>query len=171
MINVVELDYNPTRDSARIIHENFKPLKKNNTELLTAIIIDDSLDIVELFSDFLEMQGIKILGKGYNAKDAVELYEKLRPDVVFLDIMMPDYDGFYALDGIRKINQSAKVMMVTEDLRQETADNLDKYESIALVYKPFDFDTIMQVLDELMRSDFVDSMAFQGSTMTIMKKQ
>jgi len=62
-------------------------------------------------------------------------------------------------------------MMVTADLRQETADKLDTYDSIALVYKPFDFDTIMQVLDELVRSDYVDSLAFQGSTMTILKKQ
>jgi two-component system chemotaxis response regulator CheY len=154
----------------KIIHDNLKPPEKKSG-LLTAIVVDDSIDIVELFGDFLGMQGIDIVGKGYNGKDAVELYEKFRPDVVFLDIMMPEYDGFYALDNIRKINEHAKVMMVTADLRQETADKLDKYDSIALVYKPFDFDNIMQTLDTLMKSGLVDSMAFQGSTMTILKKQ
>ncbi len=159
-----------TRDGIKIIHDHFKALKKNNTELLKAIVVDDSLDIVELFGDFLEMQGIKVVGKGYNGKDAVELYEKLRPDVVFLDIMMPEYDGFYALDNIRKINEHAKIMMVTADLRKETADKLDEYDSIALVYKPFDFDNIMQTLDTLMRSGLVDSIAFQGSTISYITK-
>jgi DNA-binding response OmpR family regulator len=152
-----------TKDGIKVIDDHFKGLKKNKMDPLTAIVIDDNLDIVELFCDYLELEGIKIVGKGYDGKDAAELYEKLRPDVVFLDIMMPEYDGFYALDNIRKINEHAKVMMVTGDLRKETEDKLDNYDSIALVYKPFNFDVIMQELDILMHSSVVGSMSFQES--------
>ena len=159
-----------TKDGIGMIHDHFKALKNNKPGPLTALVVDDSLDIVELFCEFLEMQGIHVIGKGYDGKDAVTEYEKLHPDVVFLDIMMPEYDGFYALDNIRRINKHAKVMMVTADLRKETADKLDTYDSIALVYKPFDFDNIMQTLDTLMQSDHVDSMAFQGATISYITK-
>ena len=142
----------------------------NKDSSWTAIVVDDSEDIVELFSEFLEIKGVKVLAKGYNGKDAHELYKKFKPDVVFLDIMMPQYDGFYALKKIREEEPHAKIMMVTADLRAETAEKLEGLDSIALVYKPFDFDKIMQTLDKLMKSNNVDSMAFQGSTITYFKK-
>jgi two-component system chemotaxis response regulator CheY len=160
-----------TKDGMKIVQDHYKALKNDTPVPLNAIVIDDNFDIVELFCEFLEMQGIKIVGRGYNGKDAEDLYEKSRPDVVFLDIMMPDYDGFYALDNIRRINPRAKVMMVTADLRKETADKLDTYDSISLVYKPFDFDNIMKQLDILMQPTNVDGMAFQGSTISMLKKQ
>ena len=53
--------------------------------IITSIVIDDDLDTVELFSEYLEIKGIHVVGKGYDGKEAVELYQKLKPDVIFLD--------------------------------------------------------------------------------------
>ena len=44
---------------------------------ITAIVIDDDLDTVELFCEHLELKGIQVIGKGYNGKEAVELYQNI----------------------------------------------------------------------------------------------
>nr|TBR08907.1 MAG: response regulator [Candidatus Nitrosotenuis sp.] len=118
---------------------------------LTAIIVDDDYNTVVTFTDILEFNGIRVVGTGYTGKDAVKMYEKLRPNVVFLDVMMPKpHDGFYALENIRKINPNATVIMITADLTVETEDRLQNLCAHAIVYKPFDIKKILQILDEMM---------------------
>jgi chemotaxis response regulator CheB len=56
------------------------------------VVIDDDKETIQLFSDLLSSNGIKVVGKGYNGQDAVFLFQKLKPDVLFLDILMPVYD-------------------------------------------------------------------------------
>ena len=65
---------------------------------------DDNEDIVYSMTELLEIYGIDVVGKGYNGLEAVELFEKFSPDVVLLDLMMPQYDGLYALRKIREIS-------------------------------------------------------------------
>ncbi|TBR23274.1 MAG: response regulator [Candidatus Nitrosotenuis sp.] len=118
---------------------------------LTAIIVDDDYNTVVTFTDFLQFNGIRVVGTGYAGKDAVKMYEKLRPGVVFLDVMMPKpYDGFYALENIRKLNPDAVVIMVTADLTEQTEDRLRQLRASAIVYKPFDIKKILQILDGLL---------------------
>jgi len=112
---------------------------------IEVLVINDDFDTVELFSEFLMIKGISVVGKGYNGKEAVELYQKLKPDIVFLDIMMPRYDGFYALDGSRKIDPRAKLIMITADLTSNTADRLEKLQ-VPFIYKPYEIDDILAVI-------------------------
>jgi len=107
--------------------------------LVTSIIVDDDFDTVEVFSEYLELSGINVVGKGYNGKDAVDLYQKLKPDVVFLDVLMPDYDGFYALKKIRQLDHDAKIIMVTASLTAQTSDELKDLNASAIIYKPYDW--------------------------------
>ena len=114
--------------------------------MTTAIVIDDDVDTVDVFCDYLEIKKVQVLGKGYNGKAAVEIYEKLRPDIVFLDLMMPEYDGIYALENIRKIDPDAKIVIVTADLREDTAKKLAKLKPTSVFIKPYDIDKISQVI-------------------------
>jgi DNA-binding response OmpR family regulator len=117
----------------------------------TAIVIDDDLDTVELFCEYLELKGIRVIGKGYDGREAVELYQKLRPHIVFVDIMMPHYDGFYAAEEIRKVDPDAKIIMITADLTSDTAHRLEELQ-IPAIYKPYEFDDIMTTVSKLMQS-------------------
>ncbi len=121
----------------------------SSRENINVLVIDDDFNTVEVFSEFLEISDINVIGKGYDGKEAVELYSQLKPDIVFLDVMMPNYDGFYALENIRKINPNAVVMMVTADLTSETQDRLEKLKANSIVYKPFDIQQILEQIDKL----------------------
>jgi DNA-binding NarL/FixJ family response regulator len=114
----------------------------------TAIIIDDDRVSIQLFRDILRMMNIQVLASGYDGKDAVHLYKKYRPDIVFTDILMPENDGFFALEEIRKIDSHAKVVAVTADLTDETATKLQKMNISAVIYKPYDTEDIRKMLYE-----------------------
>ena len=127
--------------------------KKNNTKggpkqkQSSAIVVDDDPDAVEMFSDYLEIKGINVIGKSNNGKEGIEAYKKLKPDVVFLDVMMPDSDGIYALKKIREVNPKAKVIMVTADMSTETKKKLRELKPTDVIYKPYNVD---RILDNLM---------------------
>jgi len=114
----------------------------------TAIVIDDDRVSIQLFRDILRMMNIQVLASGYDGKDAVRLYKKYRPDIVFTDILMPENDGFYALEEIRKFDSHAKVVAVTADLTDETATKLKKMNISAVIYKPYDTEDIKKMLFE-----------------------
>jgi len=116
---------------------------------IRAIVVDDDYDTVSVLSDFLQIKGIKVIAKGYDGQQAVELYKKLKPDVMFLDVMMKKYDGFYGLEKIREIQHDAFVIAVTVDTTQKTYDMLTDLKASAIIYKPYDINEIMRVLDRI----------------------
>jgi len=61
--------------------------------------------------EILNRDGFIIAGEAANQKEAVELYESLRPDLLFLDIMLPNMDGMNALKKIKTIDPGARVIM------------------------------------------------------------
>jgi two-component system chemotaxis response regulator CheY len=117
--------------------------------LVKVIIIDDDKDTVDVLSEYLELIGIQVAGKGYNGKDAVDLYIQHTPDVVFVDLMMPEYDGFYALENIRNIEPSSKVIVVTADIRADTSYRLDRLKPTEVFMKPYDLDKLSKFLKNL----------------------
>ncbi|HEX9846152.1 MAG TPA: response regulator [Candidatus Nitrosotenuis sp.] len=121
-------------------------------EIPTAIVVDDSKMTVQVLCDYLAMIDVDVLGRGHNGKDAVELYKKYRPDIVFLDIMMPDYDGYYALENIKKMDTNAKVVVVTSDLRQKDSKELERLGPTKIIFKPFAIDTIKDIVEKIRKS-------------------
>lgn len=113
----------------------------------TAIVIDDDFDTVDTFAELLEEEQITVVGKGYNGKEAIDLYSKHTPDVVFVDIMMPDGTGFHAIRNIQKINDKAKIIAVTADLTSATHEKLTGLNIHGLVYKPLDIDKIINLIN------------------------
>jgi CheY-like chemotaxis protein len=89
-----------------------------------AIIVDDYVENAKLMGHYLELLGLKILAIGHDGKKAVELYQKLRPHFVFLNVQMPEYDGYFALTKIKQFNPSAEIIMATMDTSIETKQKL-----------------------------------------------
>ena len=113
----------------------------------TVIVVDDDHDTVEVFSQLLENHQISVVGKGYNGKEAIDLFLKHSPDVVFVDIMMPEGSGFHAIRNIKKINDKAKIIAVTADLKESTNKKLMVLKVHGLVYKPFNIEKIIYLMN------------------------
>ena len=112
----------------------------------SVIVIDDDEDTVRLFSEFLEEKGIKVVGSGYDGVSAIKLYKEKKPDVVLIDIMMPNGSGFYAIKKIQEINSKAKIIAVSGDSSYSTEEKLEKL-SIQLIQKPFNLQQIIDAIN------------------------
>lgn len=122
--------------------------------MISVIVVDDDQDTVDVFCEFLKIKGLDVIGKGYNGEEAVKLYEKFKPDILFCDVMMPQHDGFYALEKIRNIDPNAKVIMVTADMTSDTEEQLTKLNASAVVYKPYEIDNIIEIINKV-KSDII----------------
>ncbi|MBS3921642.1 MAG: response regulator [Nitrosarchaeum sp.] len=120
--------------------------------MITAVVIDDDKNMVDFFSEYLEIKNVNVIGKGYDGKEAIDLYVVLRPNVIFLDVMMDRFDGLYALENIKKIDSGANVIMVTADLREETHKKIIDLKASATIFKPFEMDAVMHAVNELFYS-------------------
>ena len=112
----------------------------------SVIVIDDDEDTVRLFSEFLEERGVKVVGNGYDGLTAIKLYKEKKPDVVLIDMMMPNGSGFYAIKKIQEINSKAKIIAVSGDSSYSTEEKLEKL-SIQLIQKPFNLEQIIDAIN------------------------
>jgi DNA-binding NarL/FixJ family response regulator len=116
--------------------------------LIRAIIVDDESDSAEVFAEFLKLKNIEVSGLGRNGKEGVELYRQYKPDVVFLDLVMPQYDGFYALEEIKKINPDARVIIITAYMTDMMKKRLDNFGVQDVFQKPYSVKQITDTIKE-----------------------
>ena len=115
----------------------------------TCVIVDDDVQITELFSELMTMQGLDVLATGYDGLDAIKLYEKHKPDVLFLDVEMPKLNGIEALKNIKKIDSSANVIVVTGSTSSNIEKQLEENGALEIVHKPFDINKISKIIESL----------------------
>jgi CheY-like chemotaxis protein len=128
--------------------------------MVNCIVIDDDQDIVNVFCELLSMNQVEVLATGNDGQDAIELFEKFDPDIVFTDLDMPKYDGYYAVENIKDKNPSAKLIVITGDINARFS-GLFKALHIPVITKPFDMNKIKQAIEDvfLVRNDI--SMPFK----------
>lgn len=124
------------------MHKSLGEGRKN----LRVLVADDNYDILTLFCELLKLNEFEVVARAQNGKHAVDLYLRQKPDVVFLDVVMPDGDGIYALEKIRETDPDAIVIMVTANLAPTTSERLKQLQATAVVYKPFDISEIIKVV-------------------------
>jgi len=120
--------------------------------VLTAIIVDDDPDHSQIFSELLNLLKIRILGLGNTGFDAIDLTRTLKPDIVFLDIHMPELNGFEALKEIKTNYVKTHVVIITSD-KFIDEKQLSEYGSLSTIFKPFDMDQVMKVIEKIKATD------------------
>ncbi len=111
---------------------------------IRALVVDDEKDTLDLFCELLISHDIQIVGKGHNGQEALYLFQKLKPDVVFLDVSMPVYDGLHALEKIREINPNAVVFLIVEKMTLNTEMNMNRLNPSFVFREPLDVDEIIR---------------------------
>jgi len=115
--------------------------------MTNVVIVEDDLDGAEVLAECLRMKGINVLAKGYNGLEAVQLYKKLRPDYLLLDMLMPLYDGFYGLRKIQEFDSKAKVIILSASVTEVDQDKLRALGVSAIFQKPYEIDSLVARLE------------------------
>jgi two-component system chemotaxis response regulator CheY len=103
----------------------------------TILIVDDSLVVRKAIMKFLEEYNFKVVGTASNGTAALQLFKKLQPDFVTLDITMPGIDGFYVLDEMVRINQQSHIIVITALADKATGLKAIKSGARSFLTKPF----------------------------------
>ena len=114
--------------------------------VMNTIVIDDDVDVRDLFVELLQLNKINVVAVGSNGKEAIGLYETHKPDLVFLDYLMPEYDGVYAAKKIREIDPHAIIVLISGSYFEEgKLDNLVN----AVLKKPIEMGDVIGTINKM----------------------
>ncbi len=120
-------------------------MAEQKAESIRAVVVDDDEDSLDSICQTLEIGGIDIIAKGQDGEEAYQLYKKHLPDVIILDMNMPNYDGGYALEKITQEFPDAKVIVVTAF----TDYQFEKAKATAIFTKPYDFEPFLDAIKKV----------------------
>ena len=115
---------------------------------MRVLIVDDAMFMRMMLKNILEKNGITVVGEAGNGREAFEKYKELKPDVVTLDITMPEVDGLQAIKNIRAYDDKAKVIMCSAMGQQAMVLDAIKSGAIDFIVKPFDPDRVLNALSK-----------------------
>lgn len=114
------------------------------------LIVDDSAIIRKAIESFAKDFPVEIVGQATNGKEAVDLFTKLKPDIVTLDITMPEMDGLEALKQMLKINAAARIMIVSAISNNQVVIEALAAGAKHFLTKPFNEKTLKAGLQKIM---------------------
>jgi two-component system chemotaxis response regulator CheY len=115
------------------------------------LVVDDSRTSRRILKDLLEKNGHVVVGEAVNGQDGYDSYNKLNPDIVTMDITMPELDGIESLRLIKKADPNAKVIMITAAGQKEKMMEALKYGASDFISKPFNEDVVLDTIKKLCR--------------------
>lgn len=113
------------------------------------VLIDDDEDILELLTEYLLLEDFDVVGQGTNGLQAVNLYAKHRPDFVLMDIAMPNYDGLYGLEHIKKLNPHATVIILTGNSDKSITAKITQLNANMILEKPCPVEKLVSILKSI----------------------
>ncbi|HYS44185.1 MAG TPA: response regulator [Geobacteraceae bacterium] len=123
----------------------------NKQAKFTAMIVDDSQVMREILRDLLTPDGYSIIAEASDGVEAVTLYNKLKPDLIVMDVLMPLDDGIKATKNIISQNKDAKIVMcssITDDSLILSAYNAG---ACGIIFKPFIAEQALEVINSVMQ--------------------
>lgn len=109
------------------------------------LIVDDALIMRMRIREIAVLAGWEIVGEAANGSQAVELFRSLKPDLVTMDIVMPQMDGVEALRTIIQEDPHARVCMVSAVNQKEKLTECIKLGAIDFIVKPFEKTQLMSL--------------------------
>jgi len=128
--------------------------------MVSCIVIDDDVDIVDVFCELLKVVNVDVLGIGNDGDDALKLYEKYNPDIVFTDLQMDRCDGYYVVETIKDVYPDAKITVITGDLNVTSSPILNLLK-VPIIKKPFDTHEIKQLINDIFLMDHTMPSSFE----------
>ena len=115
------------------------------------LLVDDAVFMRMKLKDILEKNGYEVVGEAQNGLEAIEKYMSEKPDLVTMDITMPEMDGVTALKKIKEFDPKAKVIMCSAMGQQSMVMEAIQAGAIDFIVKPFDNDRVIESLNKAIK--------------------
>ncbi len=113
------------------------------------LLLTDDAPIIRLkLKNIVTEQGYEVVGEANNGEEAVKLYKDLKPDLVTMDIVMPEKTGIEALEEILAFDKAAKIIMVTAIDQRESLMKAIRLGAVDYVVKPFDDARVLEAISK-----------------------
>ena len=114
------------------------------------LITDDALFMRVTLKNILTQHGYEVVGEAENGAEAVKLYSELKPDLVTMDITMPEMDGIEALKQIRAADGNANVVMCTAMGQKGMVVEAIQAGAKDFIVKPFQPERVIEAVEKLL---------------------
>ena len=114
------------------------------------LVVDDAMFMRTMLKGILESSGYEVCGEAENGVVALAKYKELKPDVVTLDITMPEMDGLAALKSIREFDADARVVMCSAMGQQTMVIESIQAGAKDFIVKPFQKDRVLEALKKVL---------------------
>lgn len=111
---------------------------------MTVLVVDDSMFMRNIISEILEKNNIKVVGQATNGREAVNKYNLLKPDIVTMDITMPDMKGIDAIRLIIEQDPNAKIIVCSSMGQKEFIRDAIDAGAKGFVIKPFEEEDLVK---------------------------
>ena len=115
------------------------------------LLVDDAAFMRMMIKDILVKNGFTVCGEGQDGLEAIEKYKALQPDLVIMDITMPNMDGLAALKEIKKEFPNAKVVMCSAMGQESYVVDAIKSGAADFIVKPFQADRIVSTVTKVLK--------------------
>ncbi|BFH14821.1 response regulator [Paenibacillus dendritiformis] len=114
------------------------------------LIVDDAAFMRMMIRDILTKNGYDVVGEASDGAQAIEKYKEHKPDLITMDITMPEMDGITALKEIRKLDPNAKVIMCSAMGQQAMVIDAIQAGAKDFIVKPFQADRVIEAIKKTM---------------------
>jgi len=120
--------------------------------VIRTLVVDDDYMVADIHRGFVErVPGFKVVGVAHSGREALESVERLHPDLLILDIYLPDQTGLAVLDELRQRGETVDVIMVTAAKEAASIQQAMQHGALHYIVKPFDFARFHQTLESFRR--------------------
>ncbi len=114
------------------------------------MIVDDSNFMRSKLRATLEKAGYEVVAEASNGAEAVDLYAKHQPDVVTMDIVMPEQNGLFAIQKIVEFDNNARIVVITALGHEPMIRKALSYGALNFIIKPVEPEEVLEILDGIM---------------------
>jgi two-component system chemotaxis response regulator CheY len=115
------------------------------------LLVDDAAFMRMMIKDILVKNGFTVCGEGQDGLEAIDKYKALQPDLVIMDITMPNMDGLAALKEIKKEHPNAKIVMCSAMGQESYVVDEIKSGAADFIVKPFQADRIISTVQKVLK--------------------
>jgi len=126
------------------------------------LVVDDTQFMRKMLADCLTQNGYEVTGEASNGREAVQRYKELRPDVVMMDLNMPEMNGVEAIREILKIDASAVILVCTAGNQQDNVIEAMDAGAKGYVMKPFKPNKVLEIIRKY-AEPHVESLKAEGT--------